>query len=246
VYPRESPQPIKEEYLLTDEIEYTNEPYGIAKIAGMKMCESYSVQYKTNFISVMPTNLYGFNDNYDLVNSHVFPALIRKIFLAHLLETKDFNLIKSDLKMQSSSDEEVVDKLKDYGIIINQDGQVEFRPWGQPDTLREFLHVDYLAEASIFIMNNVDFVDLSYGMSQIKNTHLNIGSGREISIRQLCDLVAEATGFKGNIVFNSQMLVGTTRKLLDSSRLRKRGWAPRITLEEGIDMAVSFYASQYH
>lgn len=187
IYPKLAPQPIKEEYLLTGELEQTNEPYAIAKIAGLKMCESYHRQYGCQFISVMPTNLYGPNDNYDLNNSHVLPALIRKFY-------------------------EAVEQNKSEVTI-----------WGSGKPKREFLHVDDLADACFFLMQNYN-----------GEWALNIGTGEDISIAELAELIKGISGFKGKLVFDSSKPDGTPRKLLDVSRIHSLGWKHRINLEEGI------------
>ncbi|MFW6267809.1 MAG: GDP-L-fucose synthase family protein, partial [Marinilabiliaceae bacterium] len=187
IYPRECPQPMKEEHLLTGPLEYTNEPYAIAKIAGMKMCESYNLQYNTDFISVMPTNLYGPNDNYNLYGSHVLPALIRKMHLARLLSEKDFESIRNDFRKSpvegidpEMTDENLERKLRDFGIV-NQDGDVKLLLWGTGKPRREFLHSDDLARACVYIMNHVAFQDIvkARGWNEVRNTHINIGVGED-------------------------------------------------------------------
>ena len=187
IYPKLAPQPLKEEYLLSDYLEKTNEPYAIAKISGIKLCESYNLQYGTNFISGMPTNLYGPNDNYDLNNSHVLPALLSKFH---------------DAKASSRNEVEV---------------------WGSGTPLREFLHVDDLADACYFLMKN--YTD---------NEIVNIGSGKEITIKDLAILISKVVGFEGEIKFNTDKPDGTPRKLLDVSKLKNLGWSSKISLEEGI------------
>lgn len=194
IYPKLCQQPIKEEYLLTGSLEPTNDAYAIAKIAGIKMCQSYNEQYNTNFISVMPTNLYGYNDNYDLKNSHVLPAMIRKFHEAK----------------------------------INENPHVEI--WGDGTPMREFLFVDDLAEACLFLMDNYNDNDI-----------VNIGTGEDITIKDLAYLIKEVVGFKGNILFNSQMPNGTPRKLLDVSKLTNLGWQYKISLKEGIEKTYKEY-----
>jgi len=198
IYPKLAKQPLKEKYLLSDYLEKTNEPYAIAKISGIKLCESYNIQYGTNFISGMPTNLYGPNDNYDLNNSHVLPALINKFH---------------DAKASSRSEVEV---------------------WGSGTPLREFLHVDDLADACYFLMKN-------YNQNEI----VNIGSGKEITIKDLANLISEIVGFEGKIVFNTEKPDGTPRKLLDVSKLKKLGWSSKISLEEGITSVYREYLNQF-
>lgn len=207
IYPKNSPQPIKEEYLLTDTLEYTNEPYAIAKIAGLKMCEAFNLQYGCNFISVMPTNLYGENDNFDLNTSHVLPALIRKFYEAKL----------------NQSDSVVV--------------------WGSGKPRREFLHSSDMAEACIYIMENIDFDKLSNG-NEIRNTHINIGYGSDISIAELASLIKNIVGFNGEIIYDNSKPDGTYQKLLDTSKLNTLGWKPKIKLEEGIKKVFEWYVNE--
>lgn len=198
IYPKDALQPIKEEYLLTNTLEYTNEPYAIAKIAGLKMCESYNLQYGTNFISVMPTNLYGINDNFDLENSHVLPALLRKIHLAKLYHQNKQDAILQDLKMQNF--EEAKKYLHRFGI---QPNCVEI--WGSGNPRREFLYADDMANACVFIMQNLNFQDLcTKDSTQIRNTHINIGTGEDISIKDLAHLIKNIVGFEGKFKFNTQ------------------------------------------
>ena len=194
IYPRNCPQPIKEEYLLTGPLEPTNEPYAIAKIAGIKMCQSYNRQYGANFISVMPTNLYGPNDNFDLENSHVLPALIRKFHEAKI------------------------------------NNQNEVVVWGTGAAKREFLHVDDLAEACVFLMNNYDSSEI-----------INIGAGEDVTIKELAEMIKEVIGFTGDIMWDATKPDGTPRKLLDVSKLHNLGWKHRINLGEGLKMAYEWY-----
>jgi GDP-L-fucose synthase len=198
IYPKLAPQPLKEEYLLSNYLETTNEPYAVAKISGIKLCENYNLQYGTNYISSMPTNLYGPNDNYDLDNSHVLPALIRKFH---------------DAKASSRNEVEV---------------------WGSGTPLREFLHVDDLADACYFLMKNYN-----------DNAIVNIGSGKEITIKDLANLISEIVGFEGKIVFNTEKPDGTPRKLLDVSKLKKLGWGSKISLEEGITSVYREYLNKF-
>ena len=226
IYPKNCPQPIKEDYLLTGELEYTNEPYAIAKIAGIKMCENYNLQYGTNFIAVMPTNLYGPNDNYDLEKSHVLPALIRKIHLAKLLAENKLNQINNNLQVDSFEKAQVI--LNKYGISKNS-----VVIWGTGSPRREFLHSDNLAEACLYIMKNIDFKDL-INTDEIKNTHINIGMGKDISIKELALLVKKIVSFEGDLIFDNSKPDGTKQKLLDVSKLNNLGWSANIGLEEGI------------
>jgi GDP-L-fucose synthase len=257
IYPRNCPQPIKEEFLLTGELEYTNEPYAVAKISGIKMCESYNIQYGTNFISVMPTNLYGPNDNYNLESSHVLPALIRKMHLGKCLENKDWEKIRKDLRRypveginKASSENEIISKLKNYGIRYSSEsqqndnslpGHVEITLWGTGNPFREFLYVDDLAEACVYVMQHVDFKDLIEDNSNILNTHINIGTGKDLSIKELGQLVKSVVGYKGGLRWDSSKPDGTYRKLLDVARINRLGWKEKIGLENGIEMIYSKY-----
>jgi len=248
IYPGQCPQPMKEEYLLTGELEYTNEPYAIAKIAGIKMCESYNIQYHTNFLSVMPTNLYGPNDNFDLEKSHVLPALIRKIHLGKSLEENDFPAIRNDLSASpvegvdgNSSPEEIEAKLKKYGIAKNTNNTVTVEIWGSGAPLREFLWSEEMADACVFIMEHVNFADLVNPPHEIKNTHINIGTGKEITIKNLAYLVKETIGFAGELFFNSNKPDGTLRKLTDTTKLNALGWKHKIDIEQGVKMLYDWY-----
>jgi GDP-L-fucose synthase len=256
IYPKESLQPIKEEYLLTDPLEYTNEPYAIAKIAGIKLCESYNIQYGTNFISVMPTNLYGPNDNYDLEKSHVLPALIRKMHLGKCLAENDWEGIRIDFNKRpvegisgKGSDGEITDKLRKYGID-SENGIVNVTLWGTGKPMREFLHSDDMADACVYIMEQIDFHDLvdnrrkEQGDSvarEIRNTHINIGTGRDLTIRELADKVRGIVGFRGIVRWDASKPDGTPRKLLNVEKLHKLGWKETITLDEGIALSYQDY-----
>ncbi|TKX30167.1 GDP-L-fucose synthase [Campylobacter sp. MIT 12-5580] len=235
IYPKNAPQPISEESLLSSELEYTNEPYAIAKIAGLKLCESYNLQYGTNFLSVMPTNLYGINDNFDLKSSHVLPALLRKIYLAKLLDEGKNELVLNNLKIKSIDEARAY--LANFGV---SEKSVEI--WGSGKPRREFLYVDDMAEACIFIMQNIDFKDLSNKNSkEIKNTHLNIGAGKDISIKELAELIQNIIGFKGKLIFNTLKPDGTMRKLSDVSKLKNLGWGATTKLEQGIKNIYEWY-----
>ena len=206
IYPKNAPQPMCEDSLLTSELEYTNEPYAIAKIAGIKMCESYNLQYGTNFISVMPTNLYGPNDNFDLETSHVLPALLRKIHEAKL----------------------------------NNKPQVEI--WGSGKPRREFLYSEDMADACVFLLESRDFNDTySADTKEIKNTHINIGTGVDISIMELAQTIKRIVGYSGKLYFNDTKPDGTMVKLTDSSKLNKLGWKHKVELEDGIEMMYEWY-----
>ena len=298
IYPKNCPQPIKEEYLLSGELEYTNEPYAIAKIAGIKMCESYNLQYSTNFISVMPTNLYGPNDNYNLDTSHVLPALIRKIHLGKCLENRNWKALRKDLNKypiegvnENSSETAILQILSKYGIQLSpfiqnpkretrntkretQNSKPETRNpvtiilWGTGNPYREFLYVDDLAEACVFVMNNVNFIDLKSLSSapctmppvpsalnhqpsaispqpiiEIKNTHINIGTGHDLTINELACMIKRIVGFTGQLNWDISKPDGTYRKLLDVSKVNRLGWKEKIDLEEGIKIVYSKYSA---
>ena len=238
IYPKNCAQPMKEDYLLTDILEYTNEPYAIAKIAGIKMCESYNLQYGTNFISVMPTNLYGPNDNFDLEKSHVLPALIRKMHLAKLLNENKYEAVKNDLKVDSII--EAKSYLATFGVT---EKSVEI--WGTGKPKREFLWSEDMADACVFIMENRDFKDTySNDQKEIRNTHINIGTGKEISIKQLAETIKQIIGFKGELIFNSDKPDGTLRKLTDVSKLNSLGWKHSMELEDGIKKMYEWYVNK--
>jgi GDP-L-fucose synthase len=256
IYPKNAPQPMKEEYLLTDTLEYTNEPYAIAKIAGIKMCESYNLQYGTNFISVMPTNLYGPNDNFNLEKSHVLPALIRKIHLAKLLLESNFEVVIKDLNVNTIQEAKAY--LASFGVTENS---VEI--WGTGEPKREFLWSKDMADACVFIMENRDFKDIVIAretkqsletkrnlnfsgareshQKEIRNTHINIGTGKDISIKELAETIKKIIGFKGDLIFNTNKPDGTMRKLTDVSKLNKLGWKHTVELEEGIKLVYDWY-----
>jgi GDP-L-fucose synthase len=259
IYPGECPQPIREEYLLTGELEYTNEPYAVAKIAGIKMCESYNIQYGTNFISVMPTNLFGPNDNYNLETSHVMPALIRKMHLAKCLESNDWESIRKDLRKfpveginDQSSESEIIVKLNKFGIGYYENGQesssssqqaVVINLWGTGTPFREFLYVEDLAEACVFVMQSVDIKDLVLPGKPVINTHINIGTGKDLRIKELAEVIRKITGFKGSLKWDSSKPDGTYRKLLDVSKINNLGWKEKTGLEEGITLVYKKYIS---
>lgn len=244
IYPREAPQPIPESALLTSPLEYTNEPYAIAKIAGLKMCESFNLQYGTNYIAVMPTNLYGPNDNFDLVSSHVLPAMIRKMHLARLLNEGDWDGLRRDLDRRpvgnvdgSATEQVIIDTLAGYGISPDA-----LSLWGSGRPIREFLWSEDMADASVFVMENVDFKD-TYNPAErdIRNCHINIGSGREVTIAQLAELVRHAVGYAGKILWDSSKPDGTMRKLTDVSRLHSLGWHHRMEIEDGVPALYKWY-----
>lgn len=238
IYPKNAPQPMAENSLLTSELEYTNEPYAIAKIAGIKMCESYNLQYDTNFISVMPTNLYGPNDNFDLEKSHVLPALIRKIHLAKLLSEGNKEAVFADLGV--SSHRSVQATLEKYKVSAES---VEI--WGSGKPMREFLWSEDMADACVHIMENVDFKDVKPNSNEIINTHINIGTGEDISIKELAELVQKVVGFKGQLIFNSEKPDGTMKKLADVSKLNSLGWKHKMSLENGIEALYKWYLEKH-
>ena len=289
IYPKNAPQPMNEDSLLTSPLEYTNEPYAIAKIAGIKMCESYNIQYGTNFISVMPTNLYGPNDNFDLETSHVLPALIRKIHLGKCLESvkweelsvkKDENweLIKQDLNKNpikcvkcyelgakkedkiitgKSSKQEILDVLEEYGIRLHNTefvtpntnlNKVQIEIWGSGNPRREFLYSEDMADACVFLLKNIDFKDIlntecltHTAKNEVRNTHINIGTGKDISIKELAELIKNIIGFKGELYFNTEKPDGTMKKLTDVSKLNSLGWKYKMDLESGIKEMYKWY-----
>ncbi len=251
IYPGNAPQPMKEDCLLTSELEYTNEPYALAKIAGLKMCESFNLQYNTNYIAVMPTNLYGPNDNFNLERSHVLPALIRKAHLGKQLMAGSWDEIRKDFNTAPVEDvngdapqEKILEKLNKYGITQSADGKVNVEIWGTGAPLREFLWSEDMADACVFIMENVNFADLKGTGKEVRNCHINIGTGKELSIKDLAYLVAGKVEFKGNIVFNADKPDGTMRKLTDPSKLHSLGWKHKVELEDGIAMIYDWYINK--
>ena len=247
IYPKDAPQPLKEDSLLTSELEYTNEPYAIAKIAGIKLCEAYNLQYNTNFVSLMPTNMYGPNDNFDLEKSHVFPAVIRKLHLGKSMQENNWVSIRKDLDKNpveningSSTEKDILSILKKYGITKEAEKtNVSF--WGTGSPRREFLHSSDLAKACLFIFENIDFNDLIDDKSKLRevvknisNTHLNIGTGKDISIKELVDLASEIIEYKGSILWDSSFPDGTHQKLMDVSKVHSLGWKEEISIREGI------------
>ena len=285
IYPKDAPQPMKEDALLTSPLEYTNEEYAIAKIAGLKMCESYNLQYGTNYIAVMPTNLYGPNDNFHLENSHVMPAMMRKVYLAKLIHEGDWDSICRDMDKRpvnptdrlraiigegtvdgSSPRDRILKTLEFYGI-----GDNRVTLWGTGSPLREFLWSEDMADASVHVLLNVDFSDIIgidkyssvfYGaktdgavdrnnsegrggaipsLGEIRNCHINIGTGKELTIRRLSELVAEAVGFEGTIEFDSTKPDGTPRKLIDVTKLHSLGWTHKVEIEEGVRKLYEWY-----
>ena len=275
IYPKNAPQPMTEDCLLTSPLEYTNEEYAIAKIAGLKMCESYNLQYGTDYIAVMPTNLYGPNDNFHLENSHVMPAMIRKVLLARLIHDNDWQAIRRDMDRRpvegiSGSDDtgKILEVLGKYGI---EDNRVTL--WGTGSPLREFLWSEDMADASVHVLLNVRFADIigiekyssvHYGASadgtvarnhsagrggaipalgEIRNCHINVGTGKELTIRQLASLVKDAVGFDGEIRFDATKPDGTMRKLIDVSKLHSLGWTHKVEIEQGVRKLYEWYAA---
>ena len=267
IYPKNAPQPMKEDCLLTSELEYTNEEYAIAKIAGLKMCESYNLQYGTNYIAVMPTNLYGPNDNFHLENSHVMPAMMRKIYLAKLVHDDDWNKIRTDLNKRpvegvsgDADKQTILNVLAKYGI---EDNRVTL--WGTGSPLREFLWSEDMADASVHLLLNVNFSDIigienyssvHYGadvngavdrnhsigrggaipsLGEIRNCHINVGTGKELTIKALSELVVKTVGFTGEVQFDSSKPDGTKRKLIDVSKLHALGWKHSVEIEDGVE-----------
>lgn len=249
IYPKNAPQPMKEEYLLTAPLEYTNEPYAIAKIAGIKMCENYYRQYGADFISVMPTNLYGPNDNYDLQNSHVLPALIRKMHLGKCLHDNNWQALRQDLAKnpidgidENSSMPDILNRLQKLGILCQNHQQptqqVDVALWGTGNVYREFLHVEDMGEACVYLMQKIDAKTLYHDMNQ---THINIGTGEDLTIRQLAEVIKEIIGFRGNLLWDTSKPDGTPRKQLDVSLLQSLGWQPQILLNQGIEAVYEEY-----
>ena len=283
IYPKNAPQPMKEDSLLTSPLEYTNEEYAIAKIAGLKMCESYNLQYGTNYIAVMPTNLYGPNDNFHLENSHVMPAMMRKVYLAKLIHDGAWDKIAIDL------DKRPVEGVNGSGLLSNQPSYIRHREnalsilakygisdnkvtlWGTGTPLREFLWSEDMADASVHVLLNVNFSDIigiekyssvHYGAStdgavdrnhsagrggaipslgEIRNCHINVGTGKELTIRELSELVVKAVGFEGEVEFDATKPDGTMRKLIDVSKLHSLGWTHKIEIDEGVRKLFEWY-----
>ena len=285
IYPKDAPQPMREDALLTSPLEYTNEEYAIAKIAGLKMCESYNLQYGTDYIAVMPTNLYGPNDNFHLENSHVMPAMMRKVYLSKLIHEGDWEAIRRDMDKRpvnptdklraligegnvdgNNSEERIRRALAFYGI---EDNRVTL--WGTGSPLREFLWSEDMADASVHVLLNVSFSDIIgvekyssvfYGaktdgavdrnnsegrggaipsLGEIRNCHINVGTGKELTIRELADLIVRVVGFDGEVVWDSSKPDGTPRKLIDVSKLHSLGWIHKVEIEEGVEKLYAWY-----
>lgn len=245
IYPANAPQPMKEDCLLTSSLEYTNEPYAIAKIAGLKMCESFNLQYGCNYLAVMPTNLYGPGDNFHLENSHVLPAIMRKMHLAKLLRQADVEALRRDIALRpisgldkNSSLDQITERLASFGITSD-----ELVLWGSGTVLREFMWSEDMAVACIYVMNHVDFSHLSADAprGEIRNCHLNVGTGVEHSISQIAEEVRKTVNFEGSIAFDHIHPDGTRRKLTDPSRLRDLGWEYSTSIEEGLPKLYQWY-----
>jgi len=244
IYPREAPQPMREDALLTSPLEYTNEPYAIAKIAGLKMCESFSLQYGCNYIAVMPTNLYGPNDNFHLENSHVLPAIVRKLHLAKCLAAADDSALRADLTRRpvegvdgTAPRADIESILAKYGIAANA-----VTLWGTGSPMREFLWSEEMADASVHVLLNVDFRDTyDPAAREVRNCHINVGTGREISIRDVAEKVRRAVGFEGQVLWDASKPDGTPRKLTDVSKLHALGWHHRVEIDEGIERLYRWY-----
>lgn len=243
IYPREAEQPIRETALLTAPLEYTNEPYAIAKIAGLKMCESFNLQYGTNYIAVMPTNLYGPNDNFNLETSHVLPAMIRKMHLARALYDGDWPALRADLDRRpvegvggKADEETIVAVLAKYGI-----DDKSLHLWGTGKPIREFLWSEDMADASVYCLENIDFDDVRGQNPEVRNCHINIGSGVEITIGQLAQLVKTTVDYQGELLWDSSKPDGTLRKLTDVSKLHGLGWRHKVELSDGVPALYKWY-----
>ncbi|ARJ56746.1 putative GDP-fucose synthase [Campylobacter cuniculorum DSM 23162 = LMG 24588] len=241
IYPKNASLPTRENQMLSGDLEYTNKPYAIAKIAGLILCESYNLQYHTNFIAIAPTNLYGNNDKFDLEKAHVMPALLRKIHLAKLLSEDQDEEVLKDLnhhtKEAFTNFNQAKEYLKSFGISKNS---VEI--WGDGTPTREFLHSEDLSEAVLFILQNIDFKHLyEKNEKEIQNTHLNLGTNENISIKELAYLLKKLIGFKGELVFNAKRPNGALSKLSDCSKINQLGWQAKITLEQGVKMMYENY-----
>ena len=244
IYPRMAPQPMAEEALLTSELEYTNEPYAIAKIAGLKMCESFSLQYGCNYIAVMPTNLYGPNDNFHLENSHVLPAMIRKIHLAKCLNENLWDEVRKDLNLRpvegisgANSNDEILAVLAKYGIEPQR-----VTLWGTGSPMREFLWSEEMADASVHVLLNVDFKD-TYDPAdkEVRNCHINVGTGKEVTIREAAEKIIREIDFKGELCWDTSKPDGTPRKLTDVTKLHRLGWHHKVEIDEGIHRLYKWY-----
>lgn len=249
IYPKNAPQPMTEDCLLTSPLEYTNEPYAIAKIAGLKMCESFNLQYGTNFIACMPTNLYGPNDNFDLERSHVLPAMMRKIILADAMRRGAWSDVRADLAKRPISHIQDLDSLSNEAIaeVLETHFGIsaeEVRLWGTGRPMREFLWSEDMAEACIYLMEKVDASDLAPKEGEIRNCHINIGTGCDTSIAHLAEMIKALVGYEGAISFDSSKPDGTMKKLTDPSKLNALGWKHKVELSEGIRRMYEWYLGQ--
>lgn len=244
IYPRMAPQPMREDALLTSELEYTNEPYAIAKIAGLKMCESFSLQYGCNYVAVMPTNLYGPNDNFHLENSHVLPAMLRKVYLAKCLNEGDWDAVRRDISLRpvegvdgNCAESEILTKLEKFGITPHS-----VTLWGTGSPMREFLWSEDMADASVHVLLNVDFKDtFKPDDKEVRNCHINVGTGLEVSIRDVADKVVREIGFKGRLQWDESKPDGTPRKLTDVTKLHSLGWCHKVDIDDGIHRLYEWY-----
>ena len=242
IYPKLAPQPLKEEYLLSGYLESTNEPYAIAKIAAIKLCRYFNEQYGTNFISIMPTNLYGPYDNFNLETAHVLPALIRKFYLAKLLKEQKYDVILKDVSRYKLGfgfdNQKGIGNIENIIPVIEKMGikSDSVLLWGTGSPFREFLYVDDLADAAIYMMERFEYKDIG--------ELVNVGTGKDQTISAIAEIVRNVVGFKGNLNYDASKPDGTPRKLLDVSRLSKLGWKPKISLEEGIRKSFQWYVAQ--
>ena len=252
IYPKLASQPMREDALLTGTLESTNEPYAIAKIAGIKLCESYNRQYSRDYRSVMPTNLYGPGDNFDLENSHVIPALLRRIHLGKCMEQNDWKGIRADLNARpinevdgAASRDAILDLLQKHGINTFSSLTSDHCPlvtvsiWGSGRPKREFLHVDDMADACVYVMNLSDHIYARHTSPML--SHINVGTGKDCTIQELAETVSRVTGFQGKLAFDASKPDGTPRKLLDVSRLGSLGWNAKIGLEAGLKDAYAWF-----
>ena len=245
IYPREAPQPIPETALLTAPLEYTNEPYAIAKIAGLKMCESFNLQYGTNYIAVMPTNLYGPNDNFNLETSHVMPAMIRKMHLAKMLNEGNWDALRADLDQRPVEGVDGKASLGEIEALLDRYGinRERLLLWGTGAPVREFLWSEDMADASVYCLEHIDFDYVRGTNPEVRNCHINIGSGKEITIKQLAELVRTTVGYNGTVEWDSTKPDGTLRKLTDVSKLHSLGWRHTMEIENGVPALYHWYLS---
>lgn len=244
IYPKFAELPITEESLLTGELEYTNEPYALAKIAGIKLVESYNLQYGTNYLAVMPANLYGTNDNFDLEKSHVIPALIRKTLLCKYLQDEEYQKVADNLGLKNTSEDDVFEAVGKYGIK-QKDGKVVMSVWGTGKPYREFMHSDDMGEACVFVMNHINFADLSAGLSEVRNTHINLGTGSDITIKDLVIMIKDIVGFNGDVEFDTSKPDGTYRRTMSVDKIHKLGWQHKLELRDGLQETIKWYKENH-